>query len=68
MYEKMFPEVLLQNSNMVLRTYTDERMTVPGEMQVEVQYGQQCEHLDLIVVAGEGAKSTGPKLVAAHLS
>ena len=41
---------------------------MPGEMQVEVQYGQQCEHLDLTVVAGEGAKSTGSELVVAHSS
>lgn len=58
-YKKMFPEVCLQKSNTVLRTYTEERMTVLGEMQVEVQYGQQREHLDLIVVAGEGPSLLG---------
>ena len=44
---------------MVLRTYTDERMTVLGQFPVQVTYGQQRKQLCLIVVSGDGPSLLG---------
>ena len=55
--KSLFPELKLQPSSLVLKTYTEEPMEVLGQLNVQVQYGGQEEKLVLIVVAG-----TGPSL------
>lgn len=53
--KSLFPDVPLQHSRITLRTYTGERIEVAGEIQVNVQYGQQAvERLPLVVVKGGG--------------
>ena len=53
--KSMFPTSHLRKSNVVLRTYTGERVSVLGELPVEVQYGdQQPKVLTLLVVEGAG--------------
>ena len=47
------PDATLQPSRVVLKTYTEERMTVLGELHVKVQYGRQSKTLPVIVVAGD---------------
>ena len=49
-----YPSAVLRPSDVTLRTYTDERMDVLGEMLVEVVYENQRKTLLLIVVAGAG--------------
>ena len=48
----------LQVSNLQLHTYTGEKLTVLGQVSVNVQYGDQSLSLPVIVVSG-----TGPNLV-----
>ena len=51
-YEKLFPGEEPKPSAIVLKTYTDEHMTVAGELSVQVRYREQCVPLSLVVVAG----------------
>ena len=53
------PNATLQPSRVILKTYTEERMSVLGELQVDVQYHQQSTTLPLVVVAGEGPSLFG---------
>ena len=50
----IFPEAPLCPPNMVLRTYTAERMPVLGELSVCVTYDNQTRQLPLVVVKGSG--------------
>ena len=45
-------------SNVILKTYTGEVMPVVGELQVNVQYGEQTKRLRVIIAA-----DTGPSLM-----
>jgi len=49
----------IEKSNVLLKTYTDERMKVNGELPVEVRCGEQCEQFSLVVVAGDGPSLFG---------
>ena len=50
----LLPQVKVHPSNIVLKTYSDERLGVVGELSVQVSYGQQSKRLKLIVVEGKG--------------
>ena len=58
-YKKLFSGAQLKPSAIVLKTYTDERMTVAGELPVQVRYREQCVPLYLVVVAGDGPSLFG---------
>ena len=58
-YKSLFTDSKLQKCDVVLRTYTDERMTVLGQFQVQVTHGQQRKQLCLIVVSGDGPSLLG---------
>ena len=47
-----FPGITLKKANVVLKTYTNERMTMMGQLVVQVMYEQQCEHLPIVVITG----------------
>lgn len=44
----LFPNVKLEKTNLVLKTYTEETITVVDELPVMVQYGTQVKQLRLI--------------------
>ena len=50
----IFPGPQPTKSSVLLKTYTNEVMSVVGELQVKVQYGEQTETLKLIVISGRG--------------
>lgn len=54
MQHHLFPEAVLTESQVFLRTYTGETMPVVGEMSVRVEYKDQVESLTLTVVKGNG--------------
>ena len=59
-FKSLFPDTSLEPTNVVLKTYTGERMQVHGELTVEVQYLQQPKKsLTLLVVAGDGPSLFG---------
>ena len=58
-FRQLFPEAKLTPSNVLLKTYTNEVMSVVGEMPVEVEYGKQTKLLSLVVVAGHGPNLMG---------
>ena len=47
---RLFPKARLQATEMVLRTYTSERMEVAGELLVNVAYESQTMKLPLVIV------------------
>ena len=55
----VFPSATLEKSDMLLKTYTGECMSVVGEMHVDVQYSEQRKPLTLIVVEGDGPPLLG---------
>ena len=58
--QRVFPEVELQNSHTMLRTYTGEVMPVLGKMAASVKYkSNQPEALELTVVEGDGPTLLG---------
>ena len=52
--QEMFSNTNLRRSEMVLKTYTSERMEVVGEIDVDVRYQNQSHTLVLVVVSGDG--------------
>ena len=54
-----FPKETLRPSNLILKTYTDERLTVKGTLNMHVQYGEQKQKLVLVVVSGNGPSLIG---------
>lgn len=58
-YDMLFPDMELEQSDIILKTYTNEHMAVTGELPVQVQYGDQCVSLNLVVVAGAGPSLFG---------
>ena len=52
--KREYPSAVLRPSDVTLRTYTDERMDVLGEIWVDVAYESQKKTLPLVVVAGSG--------------
>ena len=57
--KKAFPKASLQKTTVKLRTYTEEPMSVLGEMQVDVTYQQSTHVLTLYVVQGIGPTLLG---------
>ena len=53
-FTSLFPEAKLCPSNVCLKTYTSEAVTVLGEAMIEVQYQEQVKSLPLVVVQGSG--------------
>ena len=53
-WQKQLPNLKLQQSNMLLKTYTGEPLKLQGEAQVTVCYKDQKVELPLIVVKGSG--------------
>ncbi len=58
-FQSRFPYVPLRHSDVVLKTYTAETMTVVGVASVKVCYKDQRHTLDLIVVEGNGPALLG---------
>ena len=55
----IFPNLRLHKSSILLKTYTDERIFVLGELHVHMQYGSQKARLVLLVVDGNGPSLLG---------
>ena len=51
----MFPNVKLQPSSVLLKSYTGNQVQVQGEAQVDVSYGEQGGKFTLYVVKGSGS-------------
>ena len=58
-WREAFPEVELAKCDMLLKTYTGERLQVLGQMQAQVTYGEQKGCFPLLVVAGNGPSLWG---------
>ena len=58
-FKQLFPGTKLQPSNTQLHSYSRESISVLGQIQVEVSYGDQCVKLPLLVVAGGGPNLFG---------
>ena len=54
MLDNLFPGYTLQPCSLPMQTYLGETITVAGQVQVEVRYGEQQETLPLVVVEGSG--------------
>ena len=52
--EHVFPQAMLQQSAINMRTYTREPIEVLGELQVTAVYNGQAKQLPLYVVPGQG--------------
>ena len=59
MLDDLFPGYTLQPCSLPMQTYLGEPITVAGQMQVEVRYGEQKETLPLVVVEGRGPSLFG---------
>ena len=57
--QRTFPDVPLLKSQILLWTYTGERLEVLGEMSSQVKYGKQSKTLTLVVVEGDGPSLFG---------
>lgn len=57
--QRAFPDEALLPSQILLRTYTGERLEVLGEMRVHIKYGKQSKTLTLVVVEGDGPSLFG---------
>ena len=53
-YQTQLPHLHLHKSDILLRTYTGETLTVCGETQVCITYKKQQYHLPLVIVEGNG--------------
>lgn len=58
-YFSFFRSIPLQTSTVTLKSYTGEPITVRGQIDVFVQYGDQSATLPLIVVQGNGVTLLG---------
>ena len=62
-YDKLWPSSAtappIQKSNVLLRTYTGEKLDVVGSVSVDVCYKEQTAHLPLTVVVGSGPSLFG---------
>ena len=57
--QTVFADMKLRKSKILLKTYTDERIKVLGQLHVHVNYGDQKAPLVLLVVDGEGPALIG---------
>ena len=53
-WNNLWPESELKKCNILLKTYTDERLHVLGQLQVKVEFNGQVAQLPLLVVKGDG--------------
>ena len=58
-YQKLWPKEKLDESNIVLRTYSGEQIKQIGSKQVEVKYNGQVNTVELVVVEGKGPSLFG---------
>ena len=58
-WKTLFPDLSLQKSSIVLRTYTAEQMSVVGQREVTVSCNDQTQPLIITVVAGNGSSLLG---------
>lgn len=54
MYERHFKDVQLRKTDVILKTYSGEKLSPKGMLQVQVQYGEKTHKLPLYVVDGNG--------------
>ena len=69
-YDRLWPRERprLTPSARKLRTYTGEELTVKGNLEVDVTYGDQHKNLPFLVVAGNGPSLKGRNwLLEIHL-
>ena len=57
--QSLFADLPLRKSSLTLKTYTDEKMDIVGQLNARVKYGDQEEKLVLIVVGGQGPSLFG---------
>jgi hypothetical protein len=50
----LFLEAVLKRSDLQMKTYTEEPMSVLGHLQVQTKYGEQEKDLRSFVVSGNG--------------
>lgn len=55
----LFPTQKIYESDLILRMYTDEPITIVGNLHVRVQYADQFAKLVLVVVEGNGPSLLG---------
>ena len=53
-FKELLPGVELRESNVLLKTYSGERLSVKVESVVRVQHNGQSQELVLTIVAGQG--------------
>ena len=58
-FKELLPGVELRESNVLLKTYSGERLPVKGESVVRVQHNGQSQELVLTIVAGQGPSLLG---------
>ena len=58
-WEKHFPRIPLEKSQVKLRTYTGETLDVIGQAQVEITYENQTAKVPLQIVKGQGPSLFG---------
>ncbi|KAJ8403255.1 hypothetical protein AAFF_G00354720 [Aldrovandia affinis] len=58
-YEKHFKNKKLRKTDVVLRTYSREKLSPKGMLQVHVKYGEKTQELPLYVVNGNGPPLLG---------
>ena len=57
--KETFPKVKLKRFEILLKTYTGEKLPVLGQILVQVKYNGQVHQLPLLVVAGQGPPLLG---------
>ncbi len=58
--KKLFPPgTMMRKSTLLLKTYSGKCLPVLGELEADVEYGQQKHQLCLIVVDGDGPSLLG---------
>ena len=56
---KLFPQFKPESTSVILATYTGEKISVLGQIMVDVKYGKQHKQLPLYVVKGDGPSLLG---------
>ena len=56
---KLFPQLKPESTSVILATYTGEKISVLGQIMVDVKYGKQHKQLPLYVVKGDGPSLLG---------
>ena len=56
---KLFPQLKPESTSMVLATYTGEKISVLGQIMIDVKYSKQYKQLPLYVVKGDDPSLLG---------